>query len=477
MSRPARLHQESVPFSMLTNESLYVGVDIGKHRHVAGFVSNTLLTRHERFEACPVLTFEQSREGFRSLVDRICNYVPLVQCFVLLEQTGHYHKALVQYLLELGVSVYVIHVQKRPSYMVKTDKRDALSLANHLYNQLEKGIQLAEKKQLVRQAHPPSQTASLLRGVIRHRYELVQESTQRKNKLTALCDELFPEFSQICKLPNLPSALSLREHFPTPQDMGGTSLTQLQQARVGPYPPDAKLLALQRLAGQSIGTKDSWRRQGLVLEQSQLIKELRLLQEHIEQLDAVIHQTLETSREGKILSSIIGIGSIQAASIIAHIGHIDNFESAAALKSYFGWAPRRTQTGVTSDSTHLAHAGNHVMKQTIYLVVCNAVRMDSEWKQIYERLVPRKCIYDEGTRSYRGKLRVIGHIAGQMIEMIYALLKTDQEVLVNLSPGVEPPPPMLYDPEVHHAHRQGKYHSLKPQVSKEPSLVHIPPLA
>jgi hypothetical protein len=61
--------------------------------------------------------------------------------------------------------------------------------------------------------------------------------------------------------------------------------------------------------------------------------------------------------------------------------------------------------------------------------------------------------------------------------MIYALLKTDQEVLVNLSPGVEPPPPMLYDPEVHHAHRQGKYHSLKPQVSKEPSLVHIPPLA
>jgi hypothetical protein len=50
---------------MLRNESLYVGVDIGKHGNVAGFISNTLLARHERFEGCPVLKFDQSREGFR----------------------------------------------------------------------------------------------------------------------------------------------------------------------------------------------------------------------------------------------------------------------------------------------------------------------------------------------------------------------------------------------------------------------------
>ena len=131
MSKPTRSRSASAPFSMLTNESLYVGVDIGKHRHVAGFVSNTVLARHERFEACPVLAFEPSRIGFRALVDRMCSYVPLVQCFVLMEQTGHYHKALVQSLLELGVSVYLMHVQKRPSYIVKADKCDALSLANH----------------------------------------------------------------------------------------------------------------------------------------------------------------------------------------------------------------------------------------------------------------------------------------------------------------------------------------------------------
>ena len=73
----------------LANESLYVGVDSGKHSHVAGFVSKTLLQRHERFEGCPVLAFDQSREGFRALVDRIQTYVPLAQADVLVEKTGH----------------------------------------------------------------------------------------------------------------------------------------------------------------------------------------------------------------------------------------------------------------------------------------------------------------------------------------------------------------------------------------------------
>ena len=64
---------------LLSRETLYVGVDIGKAKHVAGFLSPTLLQRHEQFEGCPTLIFEQSREGFRSFVDRLQEYVPLEQ--------------------------------------------------------------------------------------------------------------------------------------------------------------------------------------------------------------------------------------------------------------------------------------------------------------------------------------------------------------------------------------------------------------
>ena len=77
---------------MLLNESSYVGIDICKAKHVAGFLSKTLLERHERFEACPPLVFENSREGFRLLIERIRSLAPLEHIFVLMERTGHYHR-------------------------------------------------------------------------------------------------------------------------------------------------------------------------------------------------------------------------------------------------------------------------------------------------------------------------------------------------------------------------------------------------
>lgn len=89
-----------------------LGVDSGKRAHVAGFLSTPLLTRHQRFEHCPALSFENSRKGFCALVDRIQIYVPLTQVYVVLEVTGHSHRALLQYLQELDIPVYVLHVQK-----------------------------------------------------------------------------------------------------------------------------------------------------------------------------------------------------------------------------------------------------------------------------------------------------------------------------------------------------------------------------
>ncbi len=63
MPKAAKIQTDRKILSMLANESLYVGIEVGKQRHLAGFVSNTLLSRHERLESCPVLMFEQSRQG------------------------------------------------------------------------------------------------------------------------------------------------------------------------------------------------------------------------------------------------------------------------------------------------------------------------------------------------------------------------------------------------------------------------------
>ena len=475
MTSNKKVHADIHILGTLSHETLYVGIDVGKTTHVAGFLSTTLLTRHQRFEHCPALTFENSREGFRSLGDRIRTYVPLTQVYVVLEFTGHYHRALVQYLQELDIAVYAIHVQKRQAGLLKTDKRDALGLANVLYNQLEKGIQMGDPLQAIRRLASPTDAAAQLRGMVQHRYELITESTQRKNKLTAICDEIFPELTHVYKDPNLPSALALREHFPTPATVATTSLSELKETRLGHHPSDAKLLELQQLAVQSIGTKDVARVRGLTFEQKQLIKELQLIQEHLEELETEMTQVVENSREGKILTSIPGIGAIPAASIIATVGTIANFSRASQLKSYFGWAPIVAQSGKTLDRAQLSPRGTRLMKRTMYLIVWKAVQIkDCEWAQIYERLIPIKCSYNERTHRYTGRGRVIGRIAGQIISVLYALLKKDQELLSKLPPGTQAPEPVLYDPQIHRQHRAGQYQTSSSK-SKQNKLILLPP--
>jgi transposase len=457
---------------MLPHESVFIGVDIGKFKHVAGFVSKTLLERHQHFEHCPAFIFEQSREGFRAFVERIRSYCPLEQCFILMEQTGHYHRPLQHYLLELDLPVYVMHVQSREAGMLKTDKRDALGLANHLYNQLELGVQVTNKFQVVRHAIPPSAAAAQLKGLMRHRYELVNESTQRKNKLTAICDELFPELTHVFKDPNLLTALDLRERFPTPHAVATASLTALRKVRKKSFPSEAQLVVLQQLAAQSIGTKDVARQRGLLLEQELLIKELRLIQDHLARLEGEICQIVEQCREGKILLSIPPMSPLAAATMLAGIGHIANFEDAAHLKSYCGWAPKRAQTGVTFDRTSLTQGGSREMKRVMYLVAWNAIKTETEWASLYKRLVPRLCSYDERMQAYKGRGKAIGHVIGRLITLIYALLKQDDETLRHLAPGIQPPEPVLYDPELHRHHRTGHYQPLK-KKPPESRIVHV----
>jgi transposase len=462
MKKQATTHSELALIPLFPHETLYIGVDVGKFRHVAGFLSPSLLERHERFEGCPTLCFEQSREGFCAFVDRIRSYVPLEQATVLLEHTGHYHKNIEQYLLEMGITVYRIHVQKRAEGLLKTDKRDALGLANTLYTQLELGAQVTDQMQVVRQAVPPTKAAAQLQSLIQHRYELSGVSTHYRNKLTAICDELFPELVQVFRDPNLPTALGFREKFPTPSILVTASLSTLREARIRSFPSDAQLLHLQHLARETIGIKDLDRQHGLVLEQGLLIKELRLIREHLDVLQTEMSAIVTNCREGHILLSIPPIGIVEAATIIATIGNIANFEKASELKAYFGWAPKRSQTGTSFDRTSLSKRGVRPMKQMLFLMAIRALTLDGEWARIYQRLLPRLATYDERKKDYRGKLKVLGRIAGQMASLIFAFLKTDQETLSTVLPGQEAPPPLLYDPEIHRKHQEGQYRSLKP---------------
>ena len=114
------------------------------------------------------------------------------------------------------------------------------------------------------------------------------------------------------------------------------------------------------------------------------------------------------------------------------------------------------------------------MKHTMYLAVWQAIRLkDSEWSKIYERLVPIKCSFNERTRQYSGRTKVMGRIAGQMISIIFMLLKRDSETLGKLPFGAKLPEPVLYNTEIHRQHRAGHYRAFTQQ--KPSNVIELPP--
>lgn len=97
----------------------------------------------------------------------------------------------------------------------------------------------------------------------------------------------------------------------------------------------------------------------------------------------------------------------------------------------------------------------------MYLIVWRAIQWDADWKEVYERLVARKCHLDERTRRLVGWEKVIGRLAGQMASVIFVLLKKDQELLAHLALGATPPEPQLSNAALHRQHRMGHYQPSK----------------
>lgn len=440
----AQISQTKPILLLPRGEHLYVGIDIGKAKHVAAFVSSTLRERHT-YDKCPTISFENNRAGFEALLAQIAAHGARDTCSIVVEPTGHYHKVLEQYIVEHNITLYMQHVGKRPNRMIKSDRRDALGLARHLYQQEHLGTETGVESEKARLTYSPASVCAHLRIWTRRRQDLVSEQVTRKNRLTSICDQLFPELRTVLRDVNGVGALAVRARFPTPAMIVAASMDDLRSVRVGSYPSESNLSKIREVARDSIGLRDPLRLRALTCEQDQLIGEYRLAEIHLAQLDAFILPTINSSREGQILTSIPGIGANTAANLMVQIGSIARFPGASQLRSYLGWGVTHTQTGVSIDQTKRSRGGTRSTRRAMYMIAMGFARTDKsqhEWAKIYTRLTAN------GARSGGA---VIGRIAGQIIGTIYQLLQADYLLVAGLAPDSEIPAPQLYDHAKHQA--------------------------
>ncbi len=150
------------------------------------------------------------------------------------------------------------------------------------------------------------------------------------------------------------------------------------------------------------------------------------VEEHIAYLDQQIKQTETLIRthinnhprlkqQSELLDSIPGIGATTAATLLAEITDITQYESARQVAAFAGLVPRERQSGSSvRGRTRLSKIGNARLRKALYFPAITALRCSAFFQSWAEGLRQRgKC-----------KMSVIGAAMRKLIHLAYGVLKT-----------------------------------------------------
>ena len=117
-------------------------------------------------------------------------------------------------------------------------------------------------------------------------------------------------------------------------------------------------------------------------------KRLKRLSQDLEELEALIKTTIESDAEllhrFTLLISIKGMGTISAATLIAHMPELGDI-NGSKIASLAGLAPIVRQSGTWSGKTRIG-GGRAIVRHALYMPAVSASRFNSDLKEFYQRL-------------------------------------------------------------------------------------------
>ena len=382
-----------------------VGIDVSKDKHDCFIVSS----EGEVLE--DVFTISNTMDGFNCLLQRIQNCTtPQDKTKVGLEATGHYSYNLLGFLLDNGLTTYVLNPLRTNLYRkslslrkTKTDRVDARTIASMLLS--DAGLK------------PYTDTAyhnEELKSLTRYRFDKVKERAKLKSSIARLVCILFPELEKLVPSLHIASVYALLEEFPGAKQIAAAHLTRLkallETASKGRYKRDMAL-EIRDAARNSIGAR-------IPAKSLELQHTIRLIRE----LDAEIHE-IETEIENMMdeihspITTIPGIGYRMGAMILAEAGDLSRFDSPDKLLAYAGMSPSTYQSGQLKNCyPHMEKRGSRYLRYALY----NATRY--------------VCLWDPTFAAYLAKKRAegkhynvaISHAAKKLVRLIFAMEKSKQ---------------------------------------------------
>jgi transposase len=141
----------------------------------------------------------------------------------------------------------------------------------------------------------------------------------------------------------------------------------------------------------------------------------RQLAEVLADLKELVAQRSEVSGIVRLLSSIVGVGFITAATVLAETNGFDLIRNKRQLTSYAGLDVREKQSGTSVKAKpRISKKGNKYLRKAMYMPALTAIRYDERWKGVYARLVSRHGI----------KMKAAVAVQRRVLEMMFTVYKS-----------------------------------------------------
>ena len=386
---------------------ILVGIDIGKNKHTFSIVdkgTGEILSN-------PAI-FDNNLAEFLYLIKKLRGYVKS-ELLIGMEDTGHYHLALLKYLLDNRYTVSLINptttdlTRKIQGGIAKNDTLDSITICDVISSNRRKKpyritkvnrFELYEQKQLTR-----------------HHHDLKEELNIYKNRLQKCIDIVFPEFNSLFNSKYGIVYMRVLKTFSSANAIANADIRSIRKCfefkgRGGRISLSAEQLKMS--AKISVGIPS-------VAEEIQirhLVCQIELLEEQLSEIDKRIEEF--SIKNNSTILSIPGISHFSGTSIIAELGDICNFQKSSQIIKFAGVAPYHYESGqFTAQHTSITKKGSRYLRKTLYQIILPVINNNEVFRTYYNK----KLAEGKGHRCAHG------HCIRKLLRVIYHLLTTGQQ--------------------------------------------------
>ena len=401
-------------FDAIENTDVIIGIDIAKNVHWAGIILPNGKEIKKSF------SFNNNKKGFKSLVEtikKVLTMLNLKTAIIGMEPTGHYWKACARYLKKVNwikvVTVNPFHVKNAKELddncQTKNDKKDCITIAR-----LIKDARYFEP-------YLPEGIWADLRNLTKTRAELVRKQNGVKNRIIAIMDEYFPEYTHIFKRILGRTSEEIIKRCPFPEDIKSIGKEELlghikRTVKRGYHKKHIE--EIYKVAKESIGATEGT--EGAKFQLKMYTEEAEMIERQIKITEQELERKLKDTGFYESLISIQGIGIVSAAMFVGEIGDINRFNSYEQIRRYAGLNLVENSSGTHKGKTTISKRGRSLLRSILYRMAFTMVNQNKEIKELYKYLTSRK-------ENQLKKKQAIVAVIGKILQIIYAVVTKNEE--------------------------------------------------